>query len=57
MTLEQFIGDTLSVTDYLRNRFGKEKIYLMAHSGARSSGCRPRPGHRRCTAPTLASLR
>jgi len=33
MTLEQFIADTLSVTDYLRNRFGKEKIYLMAHSG------------------------
>jgi pimeloyl-ACP methyl ester carboxylesterase len=33
MTLEQFIADTLSVTSYLRNRFGKEKIYLMAHSG------------------------
>jgi pimeloyl-ACP methyl ester carboxylesterase len=33
MTLEQFIADTLSVTDYLRNRFSKEKIYLMAHSG------------------------
>ena len=33
MTLEQFIADTLSVTDYLRNRFNQEKIYLMAHSG------------------------
>jgi pimeloyl-ACP methyl ester carboxylesterase len=33
MTLDQFITDTLSVTDYLRSRFGKEKIYLMAHSG------------------------
>ena len=33
MTLEQFIADTLSVTGYLRDRFGKEKIYLMAHSG------------------------
>ena len=33
MTPEQFIADTLSVTDYLRNRFGKDKIYLMAHSG------------------------
>jgi esterase/lipase superfamily enzyme len=32
MTLEQFIADTLSVTDYLRERFSKEKIYLMAHS-------------------------
>jgi pimeloyl-ACP methyl ester carboxylesterase len=33
MTLEQFVADTLSVTDYLRNRFSQEKIYLMAHSG------------------------
>ena len=33
MTLEQFIADTLAVTDYLRNRFSKKKIYLMAHSG------------------------
>ena len=33
MTLEQFVADTLSVTDYLRNRFNQEKIYLMAHSG------------------------
>jgi pimeloyl-ACP methyl ester carboxylesterase len=33
MTLQQFIADTLSVTDYLRDRFSKEKIYLMAHSG------------------------
>ena len=33
MTLEQFISDTLEVTNYLRHRFGKEKIYLMGHSG------------------------
>ena len=33
MTAEQFMADTLSVTNYLRDRFGKEKIYLMAHSG------------------------
>ena len=33
MTLEQFIADTLAVTDYLRDRFSQEKIYLMAHSG------------------------
>jgi pimeloyl-ACP methyl ester carboxylesterase len=33
MRVEQFIADTLSVTNYLRNRFGKDKIYLMAHSG------------------------
>lgn len=33
MTAEQFIADTLSVSDYLRDRFGQEQIYLMAHSG------------------------
>ncbi|HSL43468.1 MAG TPA: alpha/beta hydrolase [Anaerolineales bacterium] len=33
MTLEQMISDTLEVTKYLRRRFGKEKIYLMGHSG------------------------
>ncbi len=33
MTSEQFIADTLELTRYLRARFGKEKIYLMAHSG------------------------
>jgi pimeloyl-ACP methyl ester carboxylesterase len=32
MTIEQFISDTMVVTDYLRERFGAEKIYLMAHS-------------------------
>jgi pimeloyl-ACP methyl ester carboxylesterase len=33
MTLEYMISDTLEVTNYLRDRFGKEKIYLMGHSG------------------------
>jgi pimeloyl-ACP methyl ester carboxylesterase len=33
MTIEQFISDTLAVTNYLRQRFGQEKIYLMGHSG------------------------
>ena len=33
MTLEQMISDTLAVTNYLRERFGQEKIYLMGHSG------------------------
>ena len=32
-TLEQMISDTLEVTNYLRHRFGKDKIYLMAHCG------------------------
>lgn len=33
MTLEQMISDTKEVTNWLRKRFGKEKIYLMGHSG------------------------
>lgn len=33
MTYEQFILDTLAVTNYLRERFQQEKIYLLAHSG------------------------
>jgi pimeloyl-ACP methyl ester carboxylesterase len=33
LTLEQMISDTIEVTNYLRDRFGKEKIYVMAHSG------------------------
>jgi pimeloyl-ACP methyl ester carboxylesterase len=33
MTLEQMISDTLELTNYLCRRFGKEKIYLMGHSG------------------------
>ncbi|MBE0649953.1 MAG: alpha/beta hydrolase [Bacteroidales bacterium] len=33
ITLEQLINDVAEVTDYLRNRFGQEKIYLMGHSG------------------------
>ena len=32
MTIEQMISDTIAVTDYLRKRFHKEKIYLMGHS-------------------------
>jgi pimeloyl-ACP methyl ester carboxylesterase len=33
ITLDQMVSDTLEMTYYLRNRFGKEKIYLMGHSG------------------------
>jgi len=33
LTLDQMISDTVEVTNYLRNRFHKEKIYLMGHSG------------------------
>jgi len=33
LTPEQLISDTKEVTNYFRKRFGKEKIYLMGHSG------------------------
>jgi pimeloyl-ACP methyl ester carboxylesterase len=33
LTVEQSISDTLAVTNYLRHRFHKDKIYMMAHSG------------------------
>ena len=32
MTLEQMIEDTRQITEYLKHRFKKEKIYLMGHS-------------------------
>lgn len=32
MTTERFIKDTLFVTDYLKERFGQDKIYIMGHS-------------------------
>ena len=38
MTLEQMISDTLAVTNYLRDRFGQDKIYLMGHSGGTFTG-------------------
>lgn len=33
ITAEQLIADTLTLTNYLRERFGQDKIYLMGHSG------------------------
>jgi pimeloyl-ACP methyl ester carboxylesterase len=33
ITSEQLISDTIAATNYLRQRFGQERIYLMAHSG------------------------
>lgn len=32
LTIDQYINDTIAVTNYLRKRFGQDKIYLMAHS-------------------------
>jgi pimeloyl-ACP methyl ester carboxylesterase len=33
LNLGQLAADMIEVTNYLRSRFGQEKIYLMAHSG------------------------
>lgn len=33
LTFDQLIADVIAVSNYLRQRFNQEKIYLMAHSG------------------------
>jgi pimeloyl-ACP methyl ester carboxylesterase len=33
LTLDQFVSDTIAVTNYLRERFGPDRIFLMGHSG------------------------
>jgi pimeloyl-ACP methyl ester carboxylesterase len=38
LSIEQSIADTLEVTKYLRGRFHKDKIFLMAHSGGTPIG-------------------
>ncbi len=32
ITVDQYINDTIAVTNYLRERFRQDKVYLMAHS-------------------------
>lgn len=38
VTFEQLTSDAIEVTNYLRERFGKEKVYIMAHSGGTPIG-------------------
>ncbi|MFI7582973.1 alpha/beta fold hydrolase [Kocuria sp. M1N1S27] len=38
LTVEQMVADTVEVTDYLRNRFGQEKIYLVGSSWGSTLG-------------------
>lgn len=45
VTAEQLIADTVAVANYLRRRFGKETIYLMAHSGGTILGIQAAARH------------
>ncbi len=45
MNSEQMISDTKEVTNYFRQRFGQEKIYLMAHSGGTFIGIQTAARH------------
>lgn len=38
LTVESLIDDTLSVTDYLRERFGEERVYLVGNSWGTTLG-------------------
>jgi len=38
LTLDQAVADTIELTDYLRQRFGEEKIYLMGESWGTTLG-------------------
>lgn len=40
VTLEKLESDAVEVSEYLKERFGKEKVYLMAHSGGTMLGMR-----------------
>lgn len=45
MTFGQLRADCIELTNYLRQRFGKDKIYLMAHSGGTTFGIRAAAGN------------
>ena len=51
---EQLIADTLAVTDYLRERFQQDKIYLMGHSGGTFFGIQAAARAPSDTTPTSA---
>jgi pimeloyl-ACP methyl ester carboxylesterase len=45
LTTEQVIADTVSVTRYLRERFGQDRIYLLGHSGGSFVGIQAASRH------------
>jgi len=45
LTLGQLAADMIEVTNYLRNRFSQEKIYIMAHSGGTAFAIRAVAGN------------
>jgi pimeloyl-ACP methyl ester carboxylesterase len=44
-SLDSGVADTIAVTNYLRARFGQDRIYLMAHSGGSILGALAVAGH------------
>lgn len=40
ITIENIVADAIGVTNYLRERFGQDKIYLMGHSWGTNPGIR-----------------
>jgi pimeloyl-ACP methyl ester carboxylesterase len=45
LNIDQMISDTLALTDYLRDRFHQDKIYLMGHSGGTLIGIQAAAQH------------
>src|SRR5512146_3503158 len=45
LTVDQMISDTVVLTNYLRSRFHKDKIYLMGHSGGTFIGIQAAAQH------------
>ena len=54
MTCEQFVSDTIAVTDYLRSGSARTRSTSWATRAAATSASRRPPGTRSCTAPTSA---
>ena len=52
LTLKRTVADTIQLTNYLRNRFGQRKIYLMGSRGGPPSACWPSSSIPSCTTPT-----
>src|SRR5664280_110791 len=57
LTLQQAVDDTIEVSNYLRRRFGQDKIYLVGQFYGTILGSWPHSSTRSSTGPTSASAR